>query len=163
MKRCILKSSLASSTRKAYKEHLDRFNVFMKCYFKRHVWSEGPVNCNITTTFIAYLSTSKYSASTIISNISAIAFIHKLNGWADPCDTFVVKKMLTGAKNVQGSFDVRLPITLEILEKVIVYLWYLLWLNHIMVNWLCKQCSLLPFMHSSEFLSFAQRVIRNEK
>ena len=41
MKRCILKSSLASSTRKAYKTHLDRFSIFMKYYFKRHVWPEG--------------------------------------------------------------------------------------------------------------------------
>ena len=90
----------------------------MKVYFKRHVWPKGPVDSNVITQFIAYLGSLKYSASTIISNISAVSFIHKLNDWVDPGDSFVVKKMLTGAKNIQGSLDVRLPISLKILEKL---------------------------------------------
>ena len=98
MKKSLLKSSLASSTRKSYKKHLNRFSVFMKVYFKRHVCPKGPVDSNVITQFIAYLGSLKYSASTIISNISAVYFIHKLNDWVDPGDYFVVKKMLTGAK-----------------------------------------------------------------
>ena len=78
------------------------------------------MDSNVITQFIAYLGSLKYSASTIISNISAVSFIHKLNDWVDPGDSFVVKKMLNGAKNIQGSLDVRLPISLKILEKLIL-------------------------------------------
>ena len=43
-----------------------------------------------------------HSASTHMSNISAISFLHKLKDWVDPGDTFVAKKMLTGAKTYKG-------------------------------------------------------------
>ena len=61
----------------------------------------------------------KYAASTTISNVSAVSSLHKISGWNDPGNFFLIKKMLAGAKNVEGAFDVRLPITQNILEKII--------------------------------------------
>ena len=41
--------------------------------------------------------------------------MHKIAGFKDPTDSFLIRKMLIGAKNLAASLDVRLPITLDIL------------------------------------------------
>ena len=91
----------------------------MNLYYKDHIWSAGPVDSNIIATFVAHLTSCKFAPSTIISNVSAVSFVHKISGWSDPANTFLIKKLLTGAKNLCNSVDGRLPITAEILHKLI--------------------------------------------
>ena len=81
----------------------------MNLYYKDHIWSAGPVDSNIIATFVAHLTSCKFAPSTIISNVSAVSFVHKISGWSDP----------TGAKNLCNSVDGRMPITAETLHKLI--------------------------------------------
>ena len=69
--------------------------------------------------FIAYLHNAAYAPTSIISNISAISFFHKINGFRDPSRNVIVAKLLTGAHNLRSVADVRLPVTLPILLKLI--------------------------------------------
>ena len=73
-----------------------------------------PASQNNIASFIAYLFKAKYSPSTITSNLSAIAYMHKIAGYDDPSNSFFIKKLLTGARNLGSNLDVRLPITLDI-------------------------------------------------
>ena len=59
------------------------------------------------------------SPNTLSSHTSAIAFIHKLLGLTDPTESFLVKKVLQGAKNCNPCCDLRLPITLPILYRLV--------------------------------------------
>ena len=84
----------------------------MSTHHTGHCWPESPVHPDVLANFIAFLTLKNYAPSTMTSN-------HKIKGWADPSDSFLVKKLLTGAKNLRGSLDMRLPITRSVLSKLI--------------------------------------------
>ena len=69
--------------------------------------------------FIAFLSITKKTPSTINSYVCAISNWHKVQGWSDPCATFKVKTALKGASRDTGAPDARLPITPDMLKKLI--------------------------------------------
>ena len=115
----VLQAALAPATRKFYEKHLQRFCEFVSTYHTGHCWPESPVHPNVLANFIAFLTLKNDAPSTVTSNISAISYAHKIKGWADPSDSFLVKKLLTGAKNLHGSLDMRLPITRSVLSKLI--------------------------------------------
>ena len=47
---------------------------------------------------------------------TGISFYIKLNGWSDPSEAFVVKKMLKGFQRINPTKDSRAPITLQMLQ-----------------------------------------------
>ena len=55
---------------------------------------------NVFVIFIAVLSSEGYSFTTAKSYLSGISFYIKLNGWPDPSEAFVVKKMLKGFQDL---------------------------------------------------------------
>ncbi|XP_063399785.1 uncharacterized protein LOC134684430 [Mytilus trossulus] len=57
--------------------------------------------------------------STIVTHIAASSFVQKSNSWPDPTDMFVIHKILKGVQNLKGKNDLRLPITKDILIKLI--------------------------------------------
>ena len=67
---------------------------------------------------IAYLSDNGGTGVTITSYISAVAYFHKIQGHADPTTSFLVRKLLAGARALTKTVDVRLPITTSILNKL---------------------------------------------
>ena len=68
--------------------------------------------------YIMHLHTLGLQASTIRTHLSAIAFTHRLHDQVDPTTTFTIEKLMTSLKHA-SSPQVRLPITLNILKKVI--------------------------------------------
>lgn len=114
----LVSASLSKSSQAAYKRHWARLDSFIDNYFKDHEWPHGPVTNQIMAAFIAYLYKCNYSPATILSNVSAISYIHKIQGWNDPADSFIIKKILVGAKNLSGTVDTRLPVTLDMLTKL---------------------------------------------
>lgn len=68
--------------------------------------------------FIAFLSLKGKAPSTITSYISAVAFFHKLKGWADPSQNFIVQKLREGCRRRNQQSDTRRPITLDLLDKI---------------------------------------------
>ncbi|XP_070173728.1 uncharacterized protein [Littorina saxatilis] len=62
---------------------------------------------------------SKFAPSTIMSAVSAIGFVQKVMDVRDLSNAVLIRKMLQGSKQLNGSPDMRLPITLHILEKMV--------------------------------------------
>ena len=69
--------------------------------------------------FIAHLHASKLAPASIISTVSALRYFHKINGFTDPATSFLVTKLLAGARNLGAVPDVRLPVTLPMLGRLL--------------------------------------------
>lgn len=69
--------------------------------------------------FAAYLFQKNLASTTIISYISALGFWQKLNGGIDYTESFLLKRVLAGIKRQKPSIDCRLPITQNILFKLL--------------------------------------------
>ena len=113
----LILSSLSVSSRGFYACVLDAFRVFVcshlgkKCWFPANPWS---LSC-----YIADLVSKGYAPSTVASHVSAIAFFHKLVGQDDPTSHFFIKRMLLGANKLHRTIDSRVPISVEILRKLV--------------------------------------------
>ncbi len=51
--------------------------------------------------------------------LSSIAYFHKLNDYPDPTSSFLVRKMLQGARRLRPSSDLRAPVTPRILHRLV--------------------------------------------
>ena len=68
--------------------------------------------------FIAHLNANGSAPASIVSTVSAVAYFHKINGSHDPSNCFMVSKLLAGARNLGTVPDVRLPVTLPVLSRL---------------------------------------------
>ncbi|KAK3093708.1 hypothetical protein FSP39_019097 [Pinctada imbricata] len=59
------------------------------------------------------------SYSTVKCYLAGISFNLKLNNFTDPCQFFIVQKMLLGLKRTKNVKDVRSPITLPLLNQLL--------------------------------------------
>ena len=92
-----LKASLSNSTWNSYNRAVSGFIKF------RNDWNLGsnwPVQASVTISYISFLSLAAWAPSSIFSHLSAISFVHKNNGWSDPTDSFVVKKLKEGCRRL---------------------------------------------------------------
>lgn len=109
----ILSASLAQSTRNSYRKSWD---LFLQLSPSSNVL---PLNYIALCNFIAALFNNNYSPSSIASHVSAISYVHKILALPDPSQSFMVRKMLRGCQNLARPGDSRLPITADILKKLI--------------------------------------------
>ena len=70
-------------------------------------------------TYIAHLYSEGYAPTAMLSHMSALSYIHKLSGDPDHSQNFAIKKLITGAQNLSGRLDTRLPITTHVLGKIV--------------------------------------------
>ena len=110
-------SSLASGTRKSYRRFLDTFKDF--CLSQQPKLKSSPARDTTVAVFIAHLHDKGFAASTICSHLSAISFHHRLVGEVDPCQSFVVQRMILGCKKGCKSSDCRLPILKPMLHQLV--------------------------------------------
>ena len=115
--RQLLLASVAPNTRTAYQSSLARFGVFSRSFFPGN--QVIPTNMQVLATYIAYLHTKGYAPSTITSQVSVIAFIHKLSNVPDPSESFLIKKLLAGAQNLRSHPDIRKPIQQHTLHSLV--------------------------------------------
>lgn len=108
----ILQASLAPATRKAY---LHLWHIFLEWVGSISL----PVHYITICNFIGHLFEIGYSPSSIASHISALTYIHKMLKLPDPAQCFLVQKLLRGCYKLGPSVDTRLPITGEILKKLV--------------------------------------------
>ena len=59
------------------------------------------------------------SASSVTTYVTALSFVNKLRYSVDPTSSFIVKKMLAGLQRRGRKPDIRMPITYDILPKLI--------------------------------------------
>jgi integrase len=78
-----------------------------------------PASSRTIVAFAARMFERGYSPATIASHLSAVAYYHKLYSDCDPTDTFIVRKLIQGARKLRPASDGRLPITKDILLRLI--------------------------------------------
>ena len=72
----------------------------------------------VLAAFIASLYSKHYARATLMTYMSALSYIHKLAGTADPTQICVIKTLLAGAQKLLSKPDTRLPISPSILHKL---------------------------------------------
>ena len=98
---------------------LDSFKAFKV----RHGYvASWPPTVNEIMEYIAFLSLNKHASTTVRSYISAIPYQCKIGNMEDTTQQFIVKKMLTGLNRLDVRRDIRMPITREILLKIVTAL-----------------------------------------
>lgn len=115
--RQLLHRAIAPSTWKTYKR---AYRLLMK--FKTEQLPNKPMfpmSSAKLSYFIAYMYNNKYSANTVSTYCSSIQSLHKLMEIPEPGLSFVNKKLLLGVQKSRGTVDKRLPITRNILHKLI--------------------------------------------
>ncbi|XP_064631704.1 uncharacterized protein LOC135489991 [Lineus longissimus] len=109
---------VSSATMSAYRRSWDNFSQFYNDYIGGNL--SLPISIPCLTLFIAFLHGRGFSPPSIASCMSAIAYLHKLRNLPDPTKSFVVSKLIWAAKNLRAQPDIRLPVTKEILHKLLV-------------------------------------------
>ncbi|XP_076103619.1 uncharacterized protein LOC143072529 isoform X2 [Mytilus galloprovincialis] len=118
MTRKLLQASLSTATRASYNRMLKAYEQFCKEHFP--LSQAYPSTHMMVSHFISFLFLQNYKPSTIASYVSAISYVHKLKCLTDPTNSFLIKKIIKGAQNLRSSCDTRLPITKEILSKLLL-------------------------------------------
>jgi len=78
-----------------------------------------PLTPAVVALYVSHLYSLNYASSTVTSYLSAIGYAHKLAGVNDPTETAIIRQLLKGYRKLAPSHDVRLPITLLILTRLI--------------------------------------------
>lgn len=78
-----------------------------------------PVPQNHIISYISFLSIEGWAPSTVNTHISALAFVHRINGWEDVTKSFLITKLKEGCNRLNPRADSRLPISPTLLEKLV--------------------------------------------
>ena len=114
----LLSASLSKGSTAAYKRS---WNLFTE-------WAQStlgdtklvlPIQPAFIALFVSHLYSLHYASSTVSSYLSAIGYTHKLAGVGDPTETVIIRQIIKGYRKLVPAHDVRLPITLPILQQVI--------------------------------------------
>ena len=147
----LVNNSLARGTQVAYAKSIEEFASFKHKFGFGYSW---PASYRQVAAYIAYLSLEGLAVSTISSRLSGIAFLHKINGWDDPTDNFLVKKLKEGCKRQDKVEDSRCPITRAILSRLVQVLGVICYNNYEAVMF--KAAFLLAFFGFLRVGEFAQ-------
>ena len=78
-----------------------------------------PISASVLAFFIPHIHRARYLPATVSSHISAIGYIHKLQGGSDPTTTFLAQKLLSAYHKLGKQFDLRMPIDKPMLSKLL--------------------------------------------
>jgi hypothetical protein len=81
-----------------------------------------PAPLNDILFYIAYLSHTNHSPSTVVTYISGLSHFHKLHNFPDNTQVFVVGKTIGLKRKRPSQPDVRVPISLDLLKRLITSL-----------------------------------------
>ena len=114
----LLNSSLSNLSKNSYHNSIAKFEVF--CLNSLGCVHWFPASTASVVSFTSSLFIQNYAASTFVSTLSAVSFIHKMHGLPDPTASNVIEKLLQGAAKLRPSRDHRAPSTMTILHKLVV-------------------------------------------
>ncbi|XP_072178201.1 integrase/recombinase xerD homolog [Diadema setosum] len=112
----LLGQALAEGSHRAYQRAVNAFQEFRKDH---HLDLSWPAPTTQIISFIAFLSIRGKATSTISLHVAALSYMHKMHGWADPTDHFVIKKLQEGSRRDKKKGDDRRPITQDLLKRMI--------------------------------------------
>lgn len=113
-----MQSSLQPSSVPTYKRAWALFNQFLYDIFQCTSFSL-PIPPPTLALFIAYLFDRDYAPSTVNTFVSALGYSHRLAGFPDPGKVFYIVQTLKGYQKIGHRLDCRLPITLNILHRLL--------------------------------------------
>lgn len=114
----LLSAALSQSTVAIYHRAWQRFTTFSRSV------SITPHLPALPSTIALYISSlvsppDNASPATIATNLSAIAYWHKLFNYQDPTSTFIVRKIMQGVAKTKQAADLRIPITPPMLASIL--------------------------------------------
>jgi len=112
----LLAKSMAKSSWDTYQRALRSLQDFI------HVFAlpgQLPLSPALIALYVSHLYGQNYASSTIVTYLSAISYVHKLLNVSDPTASWLVEKIVSGAKKDRPQCDARLPITKPILERLV--------------------------------------------
>ena len=115
----LLARALAPKTQGIYRRAWDRLQDFQT---RRGLPVGLPVASSTLALFVTSMDLAGYAAPTVATSLSAISFIHKLAGFPDPADTFLLRKLRDGIARNAPSREPRRAMTLELLNEMVAYL-----------------------------------------
>lgn len=107
---------MAQSTTIAYENALSVFDTFR---LKNHMEIIWPPHLEQLVKFIAYSSLNNRAPRTVKLYVSGIGFHCKLKNVEDVTQKFIVRKLLNGLERSVSMKDSRLPVTLDLLHKIL--------------------------------------------
>lgn len=113
----MLRASLATSSVQTYRKAWSHFTSFCSSTFNEIL--SPPLSIATVALFVAHLHKGNLSHKTITTYLSAIAYVHKILGLPDPTIHFLITRLVRGAQCLAPSYDLRLPITVHILDKIV--------------------------------------------
>jgi len=108
-------SSLSASTSASYSKTLAQYTQFLSRFSTS---TATPLNAGYVLLFLAQLQLQSLATSTIVSKLSALNHFQKLSGFQDISTHFLVKKFISGIIKLNPSSDLRIPITLSVLNQL---------------------------------------------
>ena len=106
----------APATHLAYQQGILAYQEF--CSTVR-IRSNLPTDQHVVARFVAHLSLLGRAAATAKNYLAGLSACHRVNGWPDPTDSFLVKTILRGMCRSSKTPDSRYPITLQRLEELL--------------------------------------------
>lgn len=110
-----MSAAFAPSTQSAYETGLRQLADFRATHGLLLEW---PVPTNHLIYFVANMSLEGKSYQTAKTYLAGISTTHRLNGWVDSTNNFLLKKLMTGFARQPGHGDQRLPITYDRLTDI---------------------------------------------
>ena len=112
----LLAQSRASNTHSTYLKAWESFQNFRLTY--KFSFNEAPTIEHLVN-YIAYLSLNGYAAATLFTYIAGLSFRFRSHGLQDVTQSFIVKRMLEGSRRGRITRDVRCPITMPTLKRLL--------------------------------------------
>ena len=118
----LLSCSVAPATKAVYRWAYNNYLTFLRVYYPHE--DVFPIRPSRMAQFIAYSFQLGLTGTSIQTQVAGINYMHKMKGYANLTDNFILKKVLTGSLKISISADKRSPITIAILQalqKALVY------------------------------------------
>jgi hypothetical protein len=112
----LVDGALAAHTRKAYSTGVDSINNCCNLMGYPVTW---PVPLDTMVQYVAFLSKSGFASGSVSTYIAGISNEHKMMNCVDSTHNFIIKRMVEGMARGQVRKDVRAPITVDILRKIV--------------------------------------------
>ena len=114
----LIRSSLSEDSLSSYRNIFATYRSFIHAQVDKNASPLPPLLSHLLL-YIAHCYQSGLAASTTRTHIAALSFTFQLGGYQDLTQNFLVKKQLQGFSKVKPAMDNRLPITPNILSKLV--------------------------------------------
>lgn len=115
----MLESATAHSTQASYSQGMKCYDDFVSYFELEKIW---PPTLDYIVQFICFMSVRNLAQKTAKLYVAGISYHLKLGNHLDLTQNFLVRKLLEGYRRKASTHDSRMPITLDLLEKLLLIL-----------------------------------------